>query len=116
MDDHGVEPAAVAGRVDGPPRDAGVGVLDGVDVAGEPQDFAGATIATQIFVLPLLLYQMGQLSLVSLPANLLILPVIPWTMLFGFFAGGYGDTGDIFNNNSVFAAKMRGITGRFLAL
>lgn len=54
------------------------------------RQIAGATIATQVFVLPLLLYQMGQLSLVSLPANLLILPTIPWTMLFGFLAGALG--------------------------
>lgn len=43
-----------------------------------------ATLATQIFVLPLLLYKMGILSLVSLPVNLLILPFIPATMFFGF--------------------------------
>src|SRR3989344_3239174 len=54
------------------------------------RQIAAATIAAQIFVLPLLLYQMGQLSLVALPANLLILPTIPWTMLFGFLAGAIG--------------------------
>ena len=54
------------------------------------RQIAGATIATQVFVLPLLLYQMGTLSLVALPANLLILPTIPWTMLFGFLAGAIG--------------------------
>ncbi|MEK7145270.1 MAG: ComEC/Rec2 family competence protein, partial [Patescibacteria group bacterium] len=54
------------------------------------RQIAAATIATQIFVLPLLLYQMGQLSIVSLPVNLLILPAIPWTMLFGFLAGALG--------------------------
>lgn len=42
------------------------------------------TLATQIFVLPLLLYKTGILSLVSLPVNLLILPLIPITMFFGF--------------------------------
>jgi competence protein ComEC len=46
-----------------------------------------ATVATQIFVLPLLLYKTGMLSLVALPVNLLILPLIPVTMFFGFFAG-----------------------------
>ena len=46
-----------------------------------------ATIATQIFVLPFLLYKMGVLSLVSLPANLLILPLIPTVMLAGFLTG-----------------------------
>lgn len=46
-----------------------------------------ATVATQIFVLPFLLYKTGVLSLVSLPVNLLILAAIPVTMLFGFLAG-----------------------------
>jgi competence protein ComEC len=43
-----------------------------------------STLATQIFVLPLLLYKIGILSFVSLPVNLLILPFIPLTMFFGF--------------------------------
>jgi len=43
-----------------------------------------ATISTQIFVLPLLLYMMGQFSVVAVPVNLLILPLIPATMFFGF--------------------------------
>lgn len=46
-----------------------------------------ATIATQLFVLPFLLYKTGTLSLVSLPVNLLILAAIPVTMFFGFLAG-----------------------------
>jgi competence protein ComEC len=46
-----------------------------------------ATLGTQIVVLPLLLYQMGLLSLVALPVNLLILPAIPLAMLFSFIAG-----------------------------
>ncbi|MBI2475786.1 MAG: ComEC family competence protein [Candidatus Taylorbacteria bacterium] len=51
---------------------------------------AVATLATQIFVLPMLLYKMGELSLVALPVNLLILSAIPATMLFGFLAGAVG--------------------------
>jgi len=54
------------------------------------RDIIGATIATQIAVLPLLLYMTGTLSIVSLPANLLILPFVPLTMLFGFLAGVVG--------------------------
>jgi competence protein ComEC len=46
-----------------------------------------STIATQIMVLPLLLYQTGILSLIALPANLLVLPLIPLTMLFAFATG-----------------------------
>ncbi|HEY4715044.1 MAG TPA: ComEC/Rec2 family competence protein [Candidatus Paceibacterota bacterium] len=51
---------------------------------------AATTAAAYIFVLPFLLYKMGVLSLVALPANILILPFIPLTMLFGFIAGLLG--------------------------
>ena len=44
------------------------------------------TLATQITVLPFLIYSMGDVSLVSLPANILILLFIPITMLVGFTA------------------------------
>ncbi len=54
------------------------------------REFATATVATQIFVLPLLIFMMGEVSLVSLPVNLLVLAVIPLTMLFGFLAGMAG--------------------------
>lgn len=46
-----------------------------------------ATIATQIMVLPLLLYQMGVFSLVALVVNMLVLPMVPITMLATFVAG-----------------------------
>lgn len=49
-----------------------------------------STIATQIFVLPLIFYKMGMISLVSLPANVLILPLIPTIMLFGFTTSAIG--------------------------
>jgi competence protein ComEC len=42
------------------------------------------TIAAQIMVTPLLIYFMGTFSLVSVPANLAILPFIPMTMSLGF--------------------------------
>ncbi len=48
------------------------------------------TTAVYIFVLPFILYKMGSLSLVALPANVLILPLIPFTMGFGFIAGFAG--------------------------
>ena len=54
------------------------------------REFATATVATQIFVLPLLLYKIGELSLVALPVNLLVLVTVPITMLFGFLAGVVG--------------------------
>ncbi len=43
-------------------------------------------LATQTVVLPYLIYSMGNFSLVSLPANMLILLIIPATMLVGFIA------------------------------
>jgi competence protein ComEC len=46
-----------------------------------------ATIAAQIFTLPILMFNFGQLSLVGLIANILVLPVVPITMLFGFLTG-----------------------------
>ncbi|MFH1956133.1 MAG: ComEC/Rec2 family competence protein [Patescibacteria group bacterium] len=54
------------------------------------REIASATVATQIFVLPLLLYKMGLFSLVALPVNLLILIFVPVTMFFGFITGGIG--------------------------
>ncbi len=44
------------------------------------------TLSAQIFVLPIILFNFNQLSLISPLANLLILPVIPLTMLAGFLA------------------------------
>ncbi|MDB5265040.1 MAG: Competence protein ComEC [Parcubacteria group bacterium] len=51
------------------------------------REILASTIAAQVFVLPLLLYQTGNLSLVSLPANVLVLPVVPLAMLFSAIAG-----------------------------
>lgn len=51
------------------------------------REITATTIATQITVLPLLLYMTGNFSIVSLPANLLVLPVIPFAMFFGFLSG-----------------------------
>lgn len=48
------------------------------------------TLAAQFFVLPLLLYQTGNLSLIALPANMLALPLVPLAMLFGAIAGVAG--------------------------
>jgi competence protein ComEC len=44
------------------------------------------TLGTQLTVLPMLIYSVGDVSLVSLPANVLILLIIPYTMLLGFVA------------------------------
>ncbi len=52
--------------------------------------FLVATIATQIAVLPLLLYQIGQLSMVAIIVNLLVLPMVPIAMLLTFATGMLG--------------------------
>ena len=49
-----------------------------------------STLSAQIAVLPYLLFVTGSLSLFSVPANLLVLPVLPLTMLFGLLAGVIG--------------------------
>ncbi|MDP2788632.1 MAG: ComEC/Rec2 family competence protein [bacterium] len=54
------------------------------------RDVVSVTCAAYVFVLPFILYKMGNLSLVALPANILILPLIPLTMGLGFFAGLFG--------------------------
>ena len=50
------------------------------------REIAASTLATQLTVLPLLLYQNGQLSLVALPANLSALLPVPFAMLASFIA------------------------------
>lgn len=44
------------------------------------------TLSAQIFVLPILMYSFESLSIISLLANLLILPIISFSMMLGFFA------------------------------
>lgn len=48
------------------------------------REFGTATLATQFFVLPLLVYMTGIVSFVSFFANILILPFIPLVMFSGF--------------------------------
>ncbi|MBU0722890.1 ComEC family competence protein [Patescibacteria group bacterium] len=54
------------------------------------REIVAATIATQIFVFPFLLYMIGEVSIVALIVNLLVLVFIPATMLLGFFTGMLG--------------------------
>lgn len=48
------------------------------------------TIAAYLFVLPFILYRMGTVSLVALPANFAVLPFIPATMILGIIVGIVG--------------------------
>jgi competence protein ComEC len=54
------------------------------------RSIVASTIGTQIAVLPILLFQSGTLSFVSLPANILVLPVVPLAMLASFISGVAG--------------------------
>ncbi len=51
------------------------------------REICSSTISAQLFVLPILLYQTGNLSLVSVPANIFALIAVPPAMLFSFIAG-----------------------------
>lgn len=60
-----------------------------------PEAFAlrealAATAATQLFATPFILYLTGRVSLVALPANMLLFAAIPATMLVCFVAGAAG--------------------------
>lgn len=54
------------------------------------REIVSSSISAQILVLPLILYKMGTLSFVALPANILVLAFIPATMFFGFITGILG--------------------------
>lgn len=54
------------------------------------RDIITITCAVYIFVLPFIIYKMGNLSVVALPANFAILPLVPITMILGFLAGFAG--------------------------
>lgn len=54
------------------------------------RSIVATTIAVEIFILPALLYTSGVLSLVSLPVNIVVLPLVPLVMLAGFVTGVAG--------------------------
>ncbi len=54
------------------------------------RSLVASTFATQIIVLPLLLYMMGQVSLIGVFVNILVLPFVPLTMLAVFLTGALG--------------------------
>jgi len=57
---------------------------------GELRTIVAATLATQVSVLPLLLYQVGAVSLVAPLVNVLVVPIVPIVMAVGFAAGLVG--------------------------
>jgi competence protein ComEC len=54
------------------------------------REILSATLATQLAVLPLLIYHIGTVSLVAPLVNVLVLPLMPFAMLAGFAAGAVG--------------------------
>lgn len=54
------------------------------------REFLTATIATQLFVLPLLLYSIGEFSVVAVAVNVLVLPAVPLAMGLVFGSGMLG--------------------------
>jgi len=54
------------------------------------RSLVASTLATQVFVSPYILYMMGQLSIIGIVVNILVLPIIPLTMLTVFLAGVLG--------------------------
>lgn len=54
------------------------------------KEFLFATLSTQIAVLPLLLYHIGEVSLVAVIVNVLVLPIVPVAMLLTFITGIVG--------------------------
>ena len=54
------------------------------------RSIVATTIAVEIFILPALLYTSGMFSILSLPVNMVVLPLVPLVMLVGFVAGVLG--------------------------
>jgi competence protein ComEC len=54
---------------------------------GGIRGLVASTFATQIFVSPLIFYMMGQLSIIGIVVNIIVLPFIPLTMLLVALAG-----------------------------
>ncbi|MCX6718120.1 MAG: ComEC/Rec2 family competence protein [Candidatus Staskawiczbacteria bacterium] len=64
------------------------------DRAKEFVSIVSTTFAAQIFTLPIMIYNFGNISYVSPITNLLVLPIVYWLMVFGFLASIVG----IFSN------------------
>lgn len=76
------------------------------------------TVATQIFTLPFTLYAMGEISIISLITNVLVLPCVSWAMLGGFMVGTFGFMHPIFAwpammATSVLVSYMMEVVGFF---
>lgn len=70
------------------------------------REILASTISTQVAVLPFLLFQNGNLSIVSLPANLLALIPVPFAMLASFIAAMFGMIAHVFPIAGVIAIPI----------
>ncbi len=64
------------------------------------------TLGTQLFVLPVLLFSMGTLSLVSVVVNVLVLPIVPFAMLATFIVGVLGSISETLGTLFGFGAYL----------
>ena len=62
-------------------------LMSSVPSRGQLKEFFIATISTQVMILPLLLYQIGQFSVVAVLVNMLVLPMVPVAMMLTFITG-----------------------------
>jgi competence protein ComEC len=53
-------------------------------------DIISVTLSAQIFTLPLVIYHFGTISFVAPITNVLVLPIVPFLMIFGFLASVFG--------------------------
>lgn len=51
------------------------------------REIIASTLGAQIAVYPWLIYKMGNLSVIGLVVNILVLPAVPWAMLLAFLTG-----------------------------
>lgn len=64
--------------------------LNKIPKLGGLKELLVMTFSAQLAVTPLLIYYFGNFSIISLPANILILPLVPYAMLAGFLTGIIG--------------------------
>ncbi len=64
--------------------------MEGVSSKFKLKEYFLATLSTQLAILPLLLYQIGQFSVVAVFVNMAVLPMVPVAMLATFITGVIG--------------------------
>ena len=66
------------------------GFLNKEEKIGNLLSIISTTFAAQIFTLPIMIYNFGNVSFVSPVTNILVLPIISWLMIFGFLSSILG--------------------------